>query len=311
MKREVISVVLCCYNGEKYIEEQMESLKNQTRQPDEVLIFDDCSTDKTVEIIKKYIAANQLKTWSITVNENNKGWKTNFIDGLKKAKGEIIFPCDQDDIWYLDKIEKMAGILENNENILLLAGNYEAFYEGDNYQKVDRVFKKNIQNDENIYKMEANEKGVYILSPGCVMGIRKELLDISLKYMFPEYPHDALLWRNAMFLDGLYRYDRNVIRFRRHGENASDKKQHQKDQKLESIRYYIKVCDKLLQLVIDRHDEKKERILDNTKKFWELRENFYETRSIILGIRLLLFYHTYYLTWKASVGDLYIVLRNK
>ena len=47
-----ISVVMCCYNGEKYIQEQMDSLKNQSRKADEIIIIDDCSKDDTVQIIK-------------------------------------------------------------------------------------------------------------------------------------------------------------------------------------------------------------------------------------------------------------------
>ena len=70
-----ISVVLCCYNGEKFINQQLESLKVQTRKPDEVLIFDDRSTDGTVECIEKYIAKNGLDNWHVFVNTMLCYWK--------------------------------------------------------------------------------------------------------------------------------------------------------------------------------------------------------------------------------------------
>ena len=70
-----VSVVLCCYNGEKYIKEQLDSLKTQTRQPDEVLIIDDCSKDNTVKIVEEYIKSNDLKSWKMIRNGQNKGWK--------------------------------------------------------------------------------------------------------------------------------------------------------------------------------------------------------------------------------------------
>lgn len=54
------SVVLSTYNGEQYIIEQLESIKNQTRIPDEVLIYDDCSTDQTVELVRNFIDKNRL-----------------------------------------------------------------------------------------------------------------------------------------------------------------------------------------------------------------------------------------------------------
>ena len=94
-----ISVVMCCYNGEKYIQEQMDSLKNQSRKADEIIIIDDCSKDDTVQIIKNYIQQNELHSWKLIENKKNKGWKENFMFGIRQAKGEVIFPCDQDDIW--------------------------------------------------------------------------------------------------------------------------------------------------------------------------------------------------------------------
>ena len=110
-----ISVVMTTYNGEKYVEEQLDSIRVQTRKADEVLIFDDQSSDKTVKIIQHYIDDNKLNNWKITVNAVNKGWRKNFFDGIQETSGDVIFLCDQDDIWVPDKIEKIqeAGIIVN------------------------------------------------------------------------------------------------------------------------------------------------------------------------------------------------------
>ena len=69
-----LSVVISTYNGEDYIERQLDSIKNQTRPADEVLIIDDCSTDNTVNIIRRYIEKNDLCSWKFEVNNQNKGW---------------------------------------------------------------------------------------------------------------------------------------------------------------------------------------------------------------------------------------------
>ena len=122
-----ISVVLTTYNGSKYIVQQLESIKSQSRNPDEVLIFDDGSTDNTIEIINDFLIRNNLKNWKFEKNNTRKGWKLNFIDGFNKAIGDIIFPCDQDDVWHTDKIEEMAKILEENENINVLVANFNRF----------------------------------------------------------------------------------------------------------------------------------------------------------------------------------------
>jgi glycosyltransferase involved in cell wall biosynthesis len=66
-----ISIVLSTYNGGAYITEQLDSILNQTRKADEVLIFDDCSTDKTCELISSFIEKNSLSNWRLTKNKTN------------------------------------------------------------------------------------------------------------------------------------------------------------------------------------------------------------------------------------------------
>lgn len=106
-----ISIVISSYNGSSHIIEQLDSIRNQTRTPDEVLICDDCSTDSTPEIVNKYIKIHSLNNWRIVINQENKGWKRNFIDGIEKSTGDLIFTCDQDDIWRTDKLEIMENIM--------------------------------------------------------------------------------------------------------------------------------------------------------------------------------------------------------
>ena len=101
-----ISIVLSTFNGSEYITEQLDTLRNQTRPAEEVLISDDASTDDTVQIIEDYIAKYELDNWLIRKNKENQGWKNNFARLLEDATGDIIFLCDQDDIWHLDKVQK-------------------------------------------------------------------------------------------------------------------------------------------------------------------------------------------------------------
>ena len=76
------SVVMATYNGSKYIIEQLDSIKNQVLSPDEVIICDDCSTDKTVEIIENYIHQNNLCGWKLYKNEKNIGFFNNFFKAM-------------------------------------------------------------------------------------------------------------------------------------------------------------------------------------------------------------------------------------
>ena len=118
-----ISLVMATYNGAKYLNEQLDSIKNQTLKLDEVIIVDDVSTDDTSYLVEKYISNHQLN-WIFIKNEKNLGYKGNFKKGLAHASGDVIFLCDQDDIWHLDKVERMVEALKNHPEIKALASSF-------------------------------------------------------------------------------------------------------------------------------------------------------------------------------------------
>lgn len=107
-----ISIALCTYNGAKYLTEQLESLKNQTVRADEVIVCDDGSTDNTINILKKYEDILSIKLF---VNEKSLGVTKNFEKAISLCSGDIIFLCDQDDIWEKNKIEKMSNVFVNDK----------------------------------------------------------------------------------------------------------------------------------------------------------------------------------------------------
>ncbi len=119
-----ISVIVALYNGQKYLTEQLDSLRLQTRQPDEVLLFDDGSTDGTVDLVQAYIAKYNLP-WCLTVNPANLGYCRNFLQGVKAAKGDLLFLCDQDDVWLPNRIEDMCAVMQANPQITALSSCYD------------------------------------------------------------------------------------------------------------------------------------------------------------------------------------------
>ena len=97
-----ISVAMVTYNGELFLEEQLDSILNQLKEKDEVVISDDGSKDNTIEIIKNY----QEKYSCIRLVQGpQKGIKKNVENALKNCKGEYIFLADQDDIWMPHKVD--------------------------------------------------------------------------------------------------------------------------------------------------------------------------------------------------------------
>lgn len=108
-----LSIALTTYNGEHYIREQLDSIVHQNRQPDEIIISDDASVDSTLEIIKEF-KCNAPFPVKIQINQKRLGSTRNFESAIRACSGDIIFLCDQDDIWYPDKIKRIEDCFKNN-----------------------------------------------------------------------------------------------------------------------------------------------------------------------------------------------------
>lgn len=111
-----ISVAMAVYNGELFIQEQLDSFVRQTRLPDELVISDNCSTDGTVEIVREF-AAHAPFPVRLFINELNLGVSKNFERAIGECTGDIIFLSDCDDIWYPDKIRAMNVALHSDPSV--------------------------------------------------------------------------------------------------------------------------------------------------------------------------------------------------
>lgn len=111
---------MATFNGEKYILEQLESLKLQTHQPYELIVSDDDSSDDTMRIVKSFASTSKFPI-SIHKNENNLGFADNFIKSASLCKGDWIAFCDQDDFWLPNKLERIADEIKNNNKLLAIA----------------------------------------------------------------------------------------------------------------------------------------------------------------------------------------------
>ena len=109
----MISIALCTYNGEKFLPEQLQSILVQTCLPDELVVCDDCSSDRTVEILREFKKKAPFPV-HIHQNEINLGSTKNFKKAIQLCTGDIIALCDQDDVWKAHKLEKLAEALHFN-----------------------------------------------------------------------------------------------------------------------------------------------------------------------------------------------------
>src|SRR5665648_659943 len=94
-----VSVAMCTFNGSKFIREQLTSIINQTRHPDQIIICDDISTDNTIEIIQSILEKTSIK-WTILINDSRLGVAKNFEKAIGLCNGDIIFTSDQDCLLY-------------------------------------------------------------------------------------------------------------------------------------------------------------------------------------------------------------------
>lgn len=112
-----VSVVIATYNGDKFLREQFDSLLDQTLMPDEIIVADDRSTDATWDIIMEY-KTRFPNLFVVYQNEKRLGPHANFKNAFKYAKCDLIAPCDQDDIWQPEKLERSVNALNEGYSMV-------------------------------------------------------------------------------------------------------------------------------------------------------------------------------------------------
>lgn len=219
------SLVMAVYNGEKYLEEQLDSIRDQTEKLNEVILIDDCSTDNSSILIKQYIIDNKLNDWKLLCNETNLGYRKNFQKGLSIVTGDIVFLCDQDDRWHLDKVKTMIKHMKD-ERILSLASSFNFMNQNGDLFIVDNQKGKA---NNNLLLQEINDELTCIslkcllkmnFSQGCCMAIKKSLIDEYLYYTKAIMPHDWELNMIAAVHNGCYYLDIPLIDYRIHDNNT-------------------------------------------------------------------------------------------
>ena len=111
--QDLVSIITPAFNSERYIAETILSVQAQTYQNWEMLIVDDCSTDKTSEIIASFQESDHRIKY--IYNSTNKGSAISRNIALQKAKGRWIAFLDSDDVWNPNKLERQIDFMENND----------------------------------------------------------------------------------------------------------------------------------------------------------------------------------------------------
>lgn len=212
-----VSVAVCTYNCEKYIGEQLYSILGQKCPVDEIVLGDDGSKDRTLEIAKDILEKSQV-SYKILQNTPNLGYRKNFERTIASTTGEIIFLSDQDDVWKKDKVDVMLKYFLENPKCLMAFSDADVVDADLNRQKVslwDAVsLKKDYQNFPEWKLLFL--KGGYVT--GAASAIRRELFEQTRP--FSEIcVHDAWLAMAAALQDGLVAVPEKLLMYRQHGSN--------------------------------------------------------------------------------------------
>lgn len=222
-----ISIAMTTYCGEKYIEKQLRSLLSQKRQADEVIIIDDCSKDRTAQIVCDFISQNDLINWHFEVNDKNLGFIRNFKRAISMTTGNIVFLCDQDDIWNDDKLKIIEKLFLENPDACAVNGSF-TFIDG-NDVPIDVRQEQGTSNNGLIFKeLQDGELCKFSedeilrgnITPGCITAFSGELREYYLEHTSLLLPHDFEINIYAAKKDGLYFYNKSLISYRIHDSNV-------------------------------------------------------------------------------------------
>ena len=210
----LVSIAVATYNGEKYIEEQIDSLLNLTYPNIEIIVSDDGSSDNTLSILKKY--GDRIKLFK---NNDKHGLLGNFVNSLKRCHGEYVALCDQDDIWLPDKIQKL---LEHIDDFDIVHGGVQVINSNGVYHDNISMHSAYEIDKTKLYLFENLIKDNQLL--GCTSLIRKSFLDKYISVPSDIIYHDWWFVLNSIKNgNGIVYIDNDVIKYRQHGENTAFK----------------------------------------------------------------------------------------
>lgn len=284
-----ISVALATFNGEKFIRKQLSSLINQTLNVNEVIITDDNSSDNTVAIIHNFIKNYENKIdFSFKINNKNQGYIKNFYNTLKRATGDIIFLCDQDDIWEPDKVESICNLFKTNKKVSAVSTAYDFIDKDDNkiiipnfsgvqHMDIEKKLKRRTYvKVSEIETIKANP------SPGCTSAISSYIRDYYIKNASLIIPHDWEINIYSAKMGGLYFYNKKLVLYRIHDSNTI------------GIKYYSPQIKKFFHFNYGEDDKENfKKILENLYLFFSKYHKNTTDKKVINYINKIIKYPKY------------------
>ena len=305
----MISVVMATFNGGKYLQEQLKSILEQSLEPDEIIICDDCSTDNTADVIRsmKKMSKIPIHFWN---NKEHLGYGQNFRQAINRASGDIIFLCDEDDVWVKNKIELCMDIFNKQKNVLALS---TGFYLINETSKPLTIFhwNKNVTLKQISWKKFIKHPKY----PGMAMGFRKEIWsDIDNMEWKPEIAHDWMINQMAAARNGMFYLNQKLVFYRQHSNNTIGLIKNESRKRIIIAR--LKIIDDLIAglnvIYYNEFDKQhyKQHYIKGMIEFQKQRKQILQTRNVLY----LLLYEIgqlKYISLKSICGDIYVSIRGR
>jgi glycosyltransferase involved in cell wall biosynthesis len=224
--RKTISIAMATYNGEKFLRAQLDSLSRQSHLPDELVVTDDCSTDRTLKFMTDFQAAAPFEV-RISVNDRRLGYAENFLRAASRCKGDLIAFCDQDDVWMEDKLERCIREFDS-QGVYLVA---HSMLEVDSDLKTIR---RSPAIRKSCTVSQGNETPGLRWSLGCAEVVRREVIEKLLacwpadheqhaaKFNLKLLGHDEIAYFLANGLGDIRLLAEPLMRYRIHGSNVTN-----------------------------------------------------------------------------------------
>lgn len=204
----MISVCMATFNGEEYIQEQLKSILKQLTSDDEVIISDDGSSDRTLEIISNF-NDNRITI----VKSEEKGNPTfNFENAIRNSSGDIIFLADQDDVWLNNKVSVMSQLITDGADLVL--SNCKVV--DDSLHVINNSYFSFLHNKGDLISNLLQNRFI-----GCCMAFRSSIRNMVIPFPVNIPAHDWWIGLVALKKGRVVFCSEPLMLYRRHGNNAS------------------------------------------------------------------------------------------
>lgn len=229
-KKVDFSVALCTFNGEKFIEEQLLSILNQSYPVSEIVISDDGSSDRTIEIINSIIDGLAPDSPTIKVFQNNLplGIAANFQRCISLTTSRWIFLCDQDDVWDLEKVQYFRDLILQNPGKSFLCS--DALLVDSERKSLGYTLLGSLKVRSKERRLACGSKAFDVflkrnIATGATVVLNRHLFERS--HPFPTgWIHDEWLAIVSSMNGDLFQSDKVTIEYRQHSSNSiGEKKQ--------------------------------------------------------------------------------------